>query len=401
MYLSSTFVISLLLASPEGVLGGSRLWEAKAPNKRTNPSPQYPAIETLNTTSPFVKRAMSIANRPSDVTAPRLWPNKKMRYCFERTGLSNQQLTILRGLFEMAKEKWAMLGDHGFSYEEVNNDICTRDRTTVLRVTYSAQGRLMSSLGIPRVDQAANEANPEQAFPGPIMFLSDMAGIGQNDINANVGHELGHAWGLAHEHQITKYWQKSPGDFDARWPSFVQGGEKHFATEGFHCDKLSDYQAAHDRVLAKIAAAREKDDTASRKLAGELQTDLDRLCFSQLAAAKHGFSAGEWLPYSHTINNVVDDRFDPDSLMMYPSRSGGTGNGDSRQIVMTYADGSEIPPRLTPSDMDVDRLVTLYGTSQSSTPGVVHTSKASKWLSKFKRSRGQSSRAGDTQAGLC
>lgn len=395
MYFFSTFTAGLLLASADGVLGGSRLWEAKAPNKRTNPNPNYPAVETLNTTSPLVRRAISIENRPNDNSAPRIWPNKKIRYCFDDKDPS----AVIRGLWAAAIELWAPLKRHGFSYEEVSDSVCNSQRSTVLRIYYNPEGRLASTLGIPPIDEAANAADPDHAIVGPYTHLSDKDGIGQDDIDANVAHELGHVWGLHHEHQNPYYWRVSPADSGFGW-SFptVRGSQIHFQTSGFNCRSLKDYDASHARVQAKIDAAIQANN---RRLQVELETDLARLCISSQAAGKHGFSAAEWLPLANTNNLVADDDFDPDSLMMYPSGAGGTGLSNNRAVVMVYEDGTLIPNRLAPSAMDVDRLITLYGSPASSTPGEPHTSKSSGVRNRFRKARSMIFRAGDTKAGLC
>lgn len=390
MYLSSTYILGLLLVSAEGVHGGSRFWEAKAPNKRTNPSPDYAPIETLNATSRLVKRAISIVNRPEDNALPRLWPNKKIRYCFE------DENTVIKGLWQQAIELWAPLMAHGFSYEKVSDSECESQRSTVLRVHYNDKGVLSSTLGIPSIDEAANEADPDHAIVGPYTRFSDMAGVGQDDIAANVAHELGHVWGLHHEHQNPRWWRLSSEHISGGWPSLGRNPEEtRFQTNGFNCRNLKDYNDARARVQAKIDA--EPDDYKK----SILQLDLDRLCISQVTANKHGFSAGEWLPLAQTWHLEDDQTFDPQSLMMYPSGAGGTGLGNNRARVMVYKDNTPIPNRIAPSAMDIDRLLTLYGNPASSTPGEPHTSKSSKYRSGFKKARSMLFRGGDTKAGLC
>ena len=395
MYLFSSFIAGLLLAGAKGVLGGSRLWEAKAPNKWTNPSPDYAAIETLNATSLLVKRGISIENRPNDNAAPRLWPNKKIRYCFD----DRDPNAVIRGLWQSAIDLWAPLKRHGFSYEEVADSVCDSQRSSVLRIYYNSNGRLASTLGIPPIDEAANEEDPDNAILGPYTHLSDMEGVGHDDIAANVAHELGHVWGLLHEHQNPYYWRVSTADMSNGWNfPMVSGRPIKFQTSGFNCRNLKDYDTAHARVQAKLDAAIAADD---RKLRVQLETDLSRLCISPLAAAKHSFSAGEWLPLPNTINLFMDDDFDPFSLMMYPSGAGGTGLSDNRAVVMVYENGDRIPNRSAPSPMDVDRLITLYGSPASSATGEPHNSKSSKLRSGFKKARSMIFRAGDTKAGLC
>ncbi|KAK7423415.1 hypothetical protein QQZ08_009093 [Neonectria magnoliae] len=111
----------------------------------------------------------------------------------------------------------------------------------------------------------------------------------------------------------------------------------------------------------------------------------------------------EWLP-TNLVGKKADALYDPDSLMLYPSRAGGSGEAlettDNRQIILTYADDSEILTRQGPSDWDISRLVDLYGTATraASEP---YNKKGGKLEILFRNIRGQSTRAGDTKGGLC
>ncbi|KAH6684918.1 hypothetical protein F5X68DRAFT_171356 [Plectosphaerella plurivora] len=368
-----SFVIAGL-ALTDGVLGGSRLWEAKAPNRRAGVVPAYnphDAPETLNATVPLARRAMSIKNSPGAVGARRIWPNKKMKYCFD-----DRDDTIVE-LFELAKATWQALTEHGFSYEEVSGSACTgNNRKEVLMVHFNNNGRLASTMGIPPNDPRAE---------GPTMHLSNRAGIGQNDIKANVGHELGHAWGLHHEHQNRDWWKTSTEHTGDPFWGAMRSNDPHFQTNKFFCENLSDYATA----LAKAqAAARENPSTHG--------SDPEIMCKSMAVASDYDFSAMEWLPVANSAHFDTDDTFDEDSLMMYPSQAGGRGNGASRLIVMKYQDDTIIPPRLVPSDMDIQRLLTLYGSENSSPPGEPHGSKVSGVKGAWRKIRTKFHRAGDT-----
>lgn len=377
MKLSSSFALAvgLVMSCAEGVLGGSRLWEAQAPNPRTNPDPVYTG--TLDSTSALAKRAMSIDVHTSN-RMNRRWPDKKIRYCFDNED------TRIKGLFELARRSWHELEDlHGFTYEKVNDRTCERERSTVLRVYYNSQGRLATSLGIP-------PTGPN--MEGPNMHLSDMEGIGQDNIQANVAHELGHSWGLLHGHQNRKWWTKSAEHFgDPRWGSEFTPTEVHFETNKFNCAALKDYEAA-----ARDARAAAQSDPTNHG------ADPDLICMSRQVAQDYSFSAADWLPWAKVSEFKSDPTFDPRSLMLYPSRAGGIGSGDNRQIVMRYANDELIPNRETPSPMDIQRLVDLYGSSSRS-PGEVLNTGGLK--SRFNRLREKFSsrnlRAGDTAQGLC
>jgi hypothetical protein len=401
MHLSSTFMVSLLLVGAKGVLGGSRFFEAKAPNKRTNPSPEYPDLKTLNTTSSIVRRAISITHRPTDNGAPRIWPNKKIRYCFEQRPAP----TVIEGLWDQARVMWAELEDHGFSYEHVSDADCIREVSSVLRIHYNTLGKLASTLGIPPIDEEYNRENPATAIYGPYTHLSDLAGIGQDDINANVAHELGHVWGLLHEHQNPQRWKVSAQNNADGWgiPS-VAGADIRFETKDFNCRNLKDYDTNEAEVRRKIQEARDAQPPNTR-LADSLESDLGRRCISQQAATRIGFSAGDWIPFAQTGKYFMDDKFDELSLMMYPSGAGGNGLSDARDVIMRYRDGTPIPNRDRPSTMDIARLLALYDVPASAPPGEPHNSGSSNIRNKFRalRSKGSRffSRAGDTSAGIC
>ncbi|KAF1833740.1 hypothetical protein BDW02DRAFT_484770, partial [Decorospora gaudefroyi] len=308
----------------------------------------------------------------------RIWPNKKIRWCFHDDNADLQ----LRGLWNAAIDLWAELKDHGFSYEEVSRSVCRSQsqRSTVLHIYYNAGGRLLSTLGIPAIDEEANRDDPDPIL-GPYSHLSDMQGIGMNDVNANVAHELGHVWGLHHEHQNPQYWKVSVSDIGGAWaiPTFANY-PKRFATANFDCQNLKDYQQAVARVQAKIDAATDPTERDG------LTVDLTRLCTSHYVAQKYRFSGSEWIPLTHLNNLVMDAEFDENSIMLYPSSAGATGLGANRATVMVYNDGSRIQENLVPSPMDINRLVSLYGTPASSVPKALHNSKSSRLRSVFSKS---------------
>ncbi|KAH6875096.1 hypothetical protein BKA58DRAFT_437090 [Alternaria rosae] len=396
-------VLIFLLASTEGVLGGSRFWEAKAPNKRTNTRPDYSAIETLNATSTLSKRAFSIESLPGQANVPRIWPKKTIRFCFEES--NDENLEKLKGLWHLAKEGWAQLDRHGFKYEEVSNSDCESEskRDSVMHILYNDYGRLSTTIGIPVVDAQEIADNPGTAVRGPIMRLSGKEGVGQDNVAANVAHELGHAWGLAHEHQNPYYWEVTDL-FGPSWniPQAKDETKKYFETGDFKCENLEDHLKIHKSVQVLIDTAADEDER------GVLQEEFDNLCILRTVASKYGFSAADWLPVDSTANMVRDAKFDPDSLMLYPSRAGGGDNGDARRIIMTYKEDSEIPDRLIPnrirpSNMDIERLVSLYGDPAPSTLEVPHNSGSSGFYNRLKKvkSSGKMSRAGDTKDGTC
>ncbi|KAI4911220.1 hypothetical protein J4E85_011358 [Alternaria conjuncta] len=395
MHLFSAPIAIILLVSAETVHGGSRSWESKAPNQRANPTPYYEDLLTLNSTSTLVKRAMSIKSSPGDNSVARIWPNKEIRWCFEEPPSPS-----FRGQWETALKSWPGLLRHDFTYKEVDDDVCKSEseRSSVLHVRYNNRGVLKSTNGIPAIDAAADKSDPDTIL-GPYTMLSDKEGVGQGDVVANMAHEIGHIWGLHHEHQIPYYWEKSLEHTFDQWnfPEENPGRVKRFQTNGFICSNLKDYDDIYGGLEAKVNAA-------TGNVKKDLQADLDRLCKSRVVASTYKFSAVEWLPLEHTANLVIDSDFDPKSIMLYPSNAGGKGGfGDDREDVMKYSDDTVIPPRWWPSPMDYERLIKLYGSPALSTLEVPHTSKSSPNFNLFKKSSYSNfrKRAGDTKDGVC
>jgi hypothetical protein len=394
MYISLIFVVGILLASAEGVFGGNRFWESKAPNMRTNVTPLYQVPKTINSSLPLIKRTMSLKSLPGDKKANRIWPNKKIRYCFEADPSAED-----RGLWHSAMGAWAGLDPHGFSYEEVSRAECTSQRSSVLRVHFNNDGLLTSTVGIPVINEAENARDPARAVWGPFTRLSAVETVGQENAIANMAHELGHVWGLHHGHQIPDHWELSNEHlYNPKWnlPQY-HDRPKLFESGDFNCEALSDFNTNQEKFDEMIKLVK---DT---KLEGEMRVEYERRCTSRAVAQKYGFSAAEWLPWVETSKMVTDDIFDRHSIMLYPSRAGGKVVGGDRMVIMTYKDGSEIPKRYYPSSMDVERLVMLYGDPTPSTLEVPHVSKSSSFRNSFRELRKKLSfrRAGDTKDGTC
>lgn len=235
----------------------------------------------------------------------------------------------------------AGLNERFFKMTEVASSMCENDRANVLLVKYNDQGVLATSPG-------KISASPQHNIDGPQMMLSLKEDVGFLDAVANIAHELGHAWGLVHEHQRPELW-----------------GENYYNMVGtqmfvFNCQNLKDYTA----MQAKLSAA-----------------DLHRACTEYGFAIDHKFSASEFLPIFNfgstpgTKNpSATDDDVDWDSLMLYASGCGGVGvaNGptdDQRApIILKASDNSRIPVRKAPSGLDIAALSALYAANQRHPP---------------------------------
>ncbi|KAK2594661.1 hypothetical protein QQS21_007637 [Conoideocrella luteorostrata] len=361
MLLSLTAVLATcFMAGPASA--GSRLWEA-------------PIYQIRGNATIHEKRAVSVVPG-SGAADTRLWPDKTITYGFADTTAKNK----LKAMFVSGSNVWNGLSAHGFKYKEVSEKNCKSDRMNCLLVHYNANGLLSSTVAKP--PKVASDTD----YEGPTMHLSDSFAVGNRNPILNIAHEIGHAWGLYHEHQNEGRWKTSPehGGGQTTWGGYTGNT---FHTNRFVCRNLKDY-------TKKLAEVQSQPNA-------EINAEL--MCTSFPTAARLKFSAMEWLPVN-LVGKKADHDFDPDSLMLYPSRAGGIGdaseNSDSRLPVLTYADGSEIPIRQGPSNMDIARLVELYGTTSrgASEP---YNKKGSKLENLFRKVRAGSSRAGDTKGGLC
>ncbi|KAL8761317.1 MAG: hypothetical protein Q9184_002559 [Pyrenodesmia sp. 2 TL-2023] len=267
----------------------------------------------------------------------RTWPNAEIKYCFKDAATKALLLSDL----QMAKEKWYAQGlPNRFKYTEVSQTELNNNRARVLLITHNDAGRLATTNGM----RALDPADPN--YRGPTMQLSNREDVGMLDKAANYAHELGHAWGLLHEHQNPAWWG----------PPYATAGFGEFT---FNCQNLRDY--------AEVAA----------RLSPE---DLAQACIDRNAAAAAKFSgAAEYLPVRFGgLGESFGFGGDPDmaSIMLYPSGAGGLGpaarNNDGRMPVLLRTDDSSIPRNLDPSTKDVEGILRLYPEGQTPDPKLLN-----------------------------
>ncbi|CAJ0542421.1 Ff.00g000690.m01.CDS01 [Fusarium sp. VM40] len=367
---------SLLLMVPlctSHAQAGSQLWEASA-------------AMTEGSETALLKRAVSIvpSDDPYNNAGVHRWPEKTITYAFN-TKTDEEKL---ERVFEDAKKLWNQLKVNGFDYKKLDIKKCSSRRSECMVIYYNDYGKHSTSLGIRPLDST---------FEGPFMHLSDKFGVGNLDLVVNTAHELGHAWGLWHEHQAREWWGHS--DNDGNWGGFLNGDI--FKTADYHCENLKDYEKALEEMAEKEGLKSKEDLSVSQ---------LEMLCRDRETAEKYAFSALEWMPLPKNGMDR-DEEFDPTSLMLYPSGAGGKGEvipgedgkepEDKRLAVLTYPDGKRMPIKKGPAGMDIEKLLKLYGTNYRGT-SMLHNDDSSKFKGLLKKMRSKLSlRAGDTEQGMC
>lgn len=370
--MASYILFVVLTCLSPTVLSGSRNWEVNLSHQHNHEQLDIPVDNagyavTDNATHSIQKRYLAM--RPQDGPGLRkLWPDKTISYCYE----SQATKDILNDELEQAIMLWQPgLHRDVYKYHEVADPgeatcVGNSQRDHILVIRYNSDGNLATSVGLPSLDGG----NP--TYKGPTMMLSDKTNVGLLSVVANYAHEIGHAWGLYHEHQNLAFWG-FPQNTGSAGTVF---GEK------WDCTALKDYGAASARVQA------------------ENPKDMELLCVFQGIAAKYGFSAADWLPVvkntlaPSTIGNRAGyDKVDWDSIMMYPSGAGGRGDAappggdtyDLRQPVLLRNDGAKMVPKLQPSLGDIAGIRRIYedAAAPQGQPVLIND-KSSKWYSKLK-----------------
>ncbi|KAL4890693.1 hypothetical protein BDV59DRAFT_204169 [Aspergillus ambiguus] len=311
------FILYILFILATVVIAGHPFWEQHA--------------------TPFSLNYVRMA--PSEFQ--QVWPNTRVPYCY--TNHRVREYLDLYIKFAMGAWYAAGLPSH-FVMEEISREECLRHRKTSLEIGMSANAGWYSSTGM---STALGEA-------GPIMML----GMTRPDLFAfnlpSVIHEIGHVWGLFHEHQDPTLWRGDYSPFEFHCPNLAQFAEK---TAGL----------SYEQIWGQ-----------------------DGICVNQWSAANSHFTAINFLPlpWANTISPREDlagaDQVDWKSVMLYESSSFAVDEGRTGLFSYTRKAG---PPYIeknnVPSTWDVLGIKRMYGSRDSQPQPILYNEPRSPFYSLF------------------
>ncbi|KAJ5195429.1 uncharacterized protein N7498_008867 [Penicillium cinerascens] len=219
------------------------------------------------------------------------------------------------------------------------------NRLDYLLIKYNSNGDLVTTPGYSAIGRFGSTTN-----------LDPSDSIGCGNAVANIAHELGHAWGLLHEHQRTGLWTSEYGG---------NGATNMFT---FLCENMADYE--------EIEAQRQAEGKS-----------MNLPCRYENIALAAGFSAYNLLPDRSGHDMGPASEVDWDSIMIYGSIAGSkTVNGQRLNTLVKASDGSTFGYNQVPSEGDIQAMYWLYDrvlTKPLKSTPVPFWKSASKWKGIF------------------
>jgi hypothetical protein len=201
LFLAATATV--LAAVVDLASAGNPIWEfgVRLQTPAVVPTYSVDARGYANTSSRGEKAKAKRWLIPVHLNQVRRWPDNTIRYCYETLEAQEE----LQDFFAMAQNEWANAGlePETFQYAMVADpgDDCTNhaDRASILVISHNDHGQLLTTVAIQPLDGRTPN------YVGPRMLLSTVMSVGALNVVTNIAHELGHAWGLLHEHQDNTY----------------------------------------------------------------------------------------------------------------------------------------------------------------------------------------------------
>lgn len=237
-----------------------------------------------------------------------IWPNRQIRYCFE----DDDAADALRTPLEEADKLWHRTGlGSEFTIAEVGRDECRDHRQDRLLVRWSGDdGAMATTVGLPSADSSLREPTNDDPEKRPKMVLTTSVHMGMLDQVINFAHELGHAWGLYHEHQNPNFW--SSGTISEAKGGTVFGPENH---NNWKCENLKDYEEKVNNGGGEPVHNPGYDSGFGPRLGPQ------DLCRDYTYAADNKFTAADYLPMPASrgvggSDGKTGDDVDWDSIML-------------------------------------------------------------------------------------